>query len=83
MRATEDAPMFASNAPGVTRIFVNRAFSSWDARGSLEVTAANAVTVGIGSQFGRSAFFRWASGSIDVTYRFSAVRRNQFSTRRY
>ncbi|MGH9255914.1 MAG: tetratricopeptide repeat protein [Vicinamibacterales bacterium] len=72
LRATEDAPSLITSAGQTQRTFAPRDFTAWDARSSLEFTGANGVTVGVGGQFGRGAFYRWATADVAITYRFLA-----------
>jgi len=71
VRATEDAPSLVTSGGRTQRVFAQREFQGWDARSSLEFATANAVTVGVSGQFGRGAFYQWATGELSITYRFT------------
>ena len=69
-RATEDAPFLFDSADGTQVAFFKRDFSSWDARGSIEFQGTDRTGIRVGGQFGRGAFYRWASVDVAVTYKF-------------
>jgi hypothetical protein len=62
----------------VTRVFYERTYSPWNVRGSIAVPVHDRLTIGVSAEIGKTAFYRWASGDLQLTYRF--VRRENERT---
>jgi tetratricopeptide (TPR) repeat protein len=68
-RATEDAPVLYLDGVGVQRTFYSRSFHPQSAQGSLDVPVGRSLTLSFSGETGRTAFYRWTSAALEVTYR--------------
>ncbi len=75
VRATEDVPQWQVLNGVLVRTFAPRNFQPWDVRSSLDVTAADDVTIGITAETGRGAFYQWGTAGVHLTYRFTGAAR--------
>jgi hypothetical protein len=73
IRATEDVPQWQVLNGVLARTFAPRNFQPWDVRSSLDVTAADDVTIGITADAGRGAFYQWGTAGVHLTYRFTGA----------
>jgi hypothetical protein len=73
IRATDNAPIFYAAGNDVLLATYPRTFSPWNARASAEVRLRNGLTVAATGELGRSAFYAWAAGGVQFTYRFTTV----------
>lgn len=72
LHASDNAPYFYA-APGqAIRGTYLRKFSPWNAHTSLQVKLSERLILEPSAEFGRSAFYSWATGGFDLTYRFTA-----------
>ncbi|MCI0433579.1 MAG: hypothetical protein L0271_08010, partial [Gemmatimonadetes bacterium] len=74
VRATENAPLLTLVNGGVGRVTYERRYSPWTTRGSIAVPAGAHVTLGLAAEVGRTAFYKWAAGDVQLTYAFGAGR---------
>jgi tetratricopeptide (TPR) repeat protein len=71
IHAEEQAPVFVPAGTGWDRAFTLRRFSPWDLRGSLDLRTNASVTINLTAETGGTAFYRWTTAGMAVTYRFS------------
>jgi hypothetical protein len=69
VRTTELAPAFTLAAGGVQRVFVSRESHPWEARATVDLPAGRRVTVSIGAEAGRQAFYDWDRVLVAVVFR--------------
>lgn len=67
----EDAPYFYQAASGPLRAFFPRDRRPWQVGGSLDLAAGTSTSVGVSVEVGRTAFYRWTTGGVHVTHRFT------------
>jgi hypothetical protein len=70
VRATELAPVLTVVDGEITRVFYERTYSPWNVRASLAIPASRRVSFGVNLDAGRTGFYRWFGGTIDLTYTF-------------
>jgi hypothetical protein len=46
-----------------------RTFTPWTARASVEIPASRSVTLNLGGETGRTAYYHWTSATFVVVYR--------------
>jgi hypothetical protein len=70
-RARDDAPYFfpGSNGQAVASTYSRRLFP-YSVRTSLPIKLGHGLTLEPTSEVGRTAFYTWASGGLQITYRF-------------
>jgi tetratricopeptide (TPR) repeat protein len=69
-RAKEDATAFQASGAEVIAVVDRRDYTPWTARASLEIPASRVVSVSIGGEAGRTAYYRWATAQLALTFRF-------------
>jgi hypothetical protein len=69
-RAREDATTFQPVGAQVVASVARRAYSPWTVRGSVEIPASPSLVLSIGAESGRAAYYRWATGKVQIVYRF-------------
>lgn len=70
LRASDEAPQFSTAGGQLQRLAVPRTFSPWRAESTVDLTLRDGLTLGLGGEMGRTAFYTWATADIRVTYRF-------------
>jgi tetratricopeptide (TPR) repeat protein len=70
IRAREDAPVFTAPLGVPIRTFVQRSFTPWTARASLELRPREPLTVSFAVESGRTAFYAWTTARVSLMYRF-------------
>jgi tetratricopeptide (TPR) repeat protein len=70
LRASEDATRFQAVGGAVVATVERRSFTPWTIRGSVEMPASASLLLRVGAESGRTAFYRWTTASVQVTYRF-------------
>ena len=68
--ATDDAPFFAASGGQAVLSTYPRRFSPWNARASLNITLREGVTLEPSAEMGRTAFYSWVAGGLQLTYHF-------------
>ena len=71
--AHENAPVLTAIRGAVVRTTAPHAFTPWDARASLSIPAGRRATVEPSAETGRTAFYSWATASVQVVYRFRSA----------
>jgi hypothetical protein len=69
-RAREDASAFQASGAQVISVIARRDYTPWTARASLEVPASRFVSFSFGGEAGRTAYYRWATAQLALTFRF-------------
>jgi len=69
-RATEDATVFQAVGGQVVSSIERRAYTPWTIRASLEIPASPSLTLSVGGESGRTAFYHWTTARVQVVYRF-------------
>jgi tetratricopeptide (TPR) repeat protein len=70
VHATDNAPVLFVSGAQVQRTTYPRSFSPWNARTSLEIALPDGLTVAANGEWGRTAFYSWATADVQLTYRF-------------
>ena len=70
VHATEDAPAFVTSGGQLQFTTIRRTFSPWKAASALDVAIRDGLTLGVVGELGRTAFYRWGTADIHLTYRF-------------
>ncbi len=52
-----------------------RTFTPWNAHTSVDIALGGALTLGVSAEFGRTAFYKWATAGIALTHRFAGAQR--------
>jgi hypothetical protein len=77
LSARDEAPMLTAvfTPPNVTvaRTFVERSFTPWNARGSLDVAATPAVRIALAVERGHEAYYSFTTARVQLTYTFIAA----------
>lgn len=68
-RAREDATAFQASGEQVIAVVERRDYTPWTARASLEIPASRVVSFSIGGEAGRTAYYRWATAQLALTFR--------------
>ena len=68
-RAREDATAFQASGEQVIAVVERRDYTPWTARASLEIPASHVVSFSIGGEAGRTAYYRWATAQLALTFR--------------
>ncbi len=71
VRATDAAPFFAVSGGELLRGTNARTFSPWSARASLAIPLHGDLTLEPTGEIGRTAFYSWATATLQVTYHFT------------
>jgi len=69
-RAGEDASAFQASGAQVISVIERRDYTPWTARASLEIPASPLVSFSFGGEAGRTAYYRWATAQLALTFRF-------------
>jgi hypothetical protein len=69
-RATEQAPALVVSTGTVQRTLLPRAFSSWNARGSVEIALSTDTTLAARGEVSQNAFYTSSTAALEVGYRF-------------
>ena len=69
-RAREDVTAFQASGPQVLAVTERRGYTPWTARASVDIPASRALTVSFGGEAGRTAYYRWATARLGLTFRF-------------
>jgi hypothetical protein len=77
INARDDAPaLFARSVPPnviIERSFYDRAFTPWNARGSIECGATPSVHIALGVEHGREAYYAFTTARVGLTYTFNSA----------
>jgi hypothetical protein len=65
----------------VQRRFYDRSFTPWNARARLGVAASESVRLGFVAEHGQSAYYRYTTGGVQLTYTFVAAARKRVRLR--
>jgi tetratricopeptide (TPR) repeat protein len=68
-RAAEDATQFGVLGETIVASIGRRTFTPWTARASVEIPASRSVTLNLGGETGRTAYYHWTSATFVVVYR--------------
>jgi hypothetical protein len=69
--ATEDAPFFFVSAGALHRAEAQRDLTPWRGRVGVDVPVSSRLTLRLGGELGRTSFYRWSTGDLEIVYRFS------------
>lgn len=69
-RAREDMTAFQASGLQVLAVTERRGFTPWTARASVDIPASRGLTVSLGGEAGRTAYYRWATARLGLTFRF-------------
>ena len=69
-RAAEDATVFEVVGDQVVAAIHRRHYSPWTVRAALEIPATPALSWNVSGEAGRTAFYRWTTARLQITYRF-------------
>ena len=58
----------------LARTTFERTYSPWTARGSLQVPLGTSLALGVSGEVGRTAFYEWAGGDVQLTVKLRKVR---------
>jgi len=68
--ATDDAPFFAASGGQALLSTYPRTFTPWNVRVSLKITIREGLTLEPNGELGRTAFYSWVAGGVQLTYHF-------------
>lgn len=68
--AREDATSFQVAAGQVVSVIGRRGFTPWTIRGALEVPATPSLALSVGGESGRTSYYHWTTGTVQLVYRF-------------
>lgn len=75
VHATDDAPYYFGSVARVPLLaFYERHFSPWNIHSSLEVKIGDGLTLAPTTNIGRTVFYSWVSGGVQMTFRMPRVR---------
>jgi hypothetical protein len=77
IHATEQAPQLSLVNGQLTRTSFERTYSPWTVRASAAVPLASRVTLGFSGDIGRTAFYEWAGGDVQLTIKLRRHTREQ------
>ena len=77
IHATEKAPQLTVVSGAVVRTTFERTYSPWSVRAAVAVPLAARVTLGFSGDIGRTAFYEWASGDVQLTVKLRRHAREQ------
>lgn len=85
LSAHEDAPViYAVATPPMATAqltFYDRAFTPWNARGSIDWSATPAVRLTLGVEHGREAYYEFTTARVELTYTFIAAAQRRADVR--
>lgn len=68
-RAQGDVTAFQASGAQAIAVIERRDYTPWTARASLEIPASRVVSFSLGGEAGRSAYYRWATARLALTFR--------------